>query len=91
VLIATTERLDAAELRAAILAVFDAYNTHPLPNAMPTTPPEWARDFRAAAGELGIPALLHDADNIVASLLNSVLTDSARGAWDPTEQRWDDE
>ncbi len=88
VLIATTERLAAAELRAALVAVFRAYNTHSLPAAMPSTPTEWARDYRVAAQELGIPPELERADAIVSGLLSGVLTDTARGTWDPTMLRW---
>jgi len=84
VLISTTERLPADDVRTAIHAVFDAYNTHPLPPMMPATPTEWARDYREAAEELRIPSDLAMADAMVGEFLNEVLVATARGVWDPT-------
>ena len=72
-MIATTERPPASDIRTALIAVFTAYNTHPLPLAMPATPTEWARDCRAAAEELRIPSDLDTADALVGEFLNGVL------------------
>ena len=90
VLIATTERPTARDIRTALTAVFTAYNTHPLPLAMPTTPREWARDYRAAAEELRIPSDLDTADALAGEFLNGVLQDTARGVWDSIGGRWRD-
>lgn len=88
VMIATTERLVAQDIRHALVAVFDAYGTHALPTAMPGTPREWARDYRSMAAELRIPIELEVADALVARILNEILQDTARGAWDPRAGRW---
>ena len=89
-MIATTERPPASDIRTALIAVFTAYNTHPLPLAMPATPTEWARDYRAAAEGLRIPSDLDTADALVGEFLNGVLQDTARGVWDPIGRRWRD-
>jgi hypothetical protein len=83
VLIAMTERPTARETRAALTAVFAAYNTHPLPIAMPATPREWARDYRAAAEELRIPSDLDTADAVVGGFLNGYCRTLLAGSGTP--------
>jgi hypothetical protein len=88
VLLSLIEEPGAGYLRAALDAVFRAYDTHPLPSALPPTPPAWARDYRDTADSLGLPEDLAAADRMAAEFINPVLSSRAGGRWDRRHRRW---
>jgi hypothetical protein len=88
-LIAELSRLDAADLRRQVEAVFNLRATHPAPSHLPLPPTDWATPFRRLAEEVGAPAKLEDGYRDAAALLDPVLSGKVTaGAWDPDARRW---
>lgn len=87
-LMSATEQPDAADVHAALIAVFNAYDTHGLPAALPVTPAAWAGDYRMIAASLGLPEQLAVADAMVAEFMNPVLAGRADGRWDGALRQW---
>jgi predicted nucleotidyltransferase component of viral defense system len=91
VLAAELARPDASTLRGEIETIFELRDTHPVPAALPSPPPEWAVPFRRLAEAVGVPSVLDDGHRVAAALANPVLAAEVRsGKWDPEQCRWAD-
>lgn len=89
-LIAGSETIEAAELRAALYRTFTDRECHPLPGAFPPPPATWAHRYGDLAGEVAIEPDLPRAFELAAAFLDPVLADDARGSWDPGSWAWRD-
>lgn len=89
-LVATTLALEADDLRAGLVAIFDRRATHPLPEALPAPPTDWRRPWSGFAHELPIPGDLRAGYELGASLIDPVLTGRASGCWSPDALSWGD-
>lgn len=76
-------------LRDALIATFEARNTHPVPERLPSPPRSWNRPFSRLATELDAPwSRLGDAALAASEFLDPVLSGQVGSAWDPIEWRW---
>ena len=85
VLMSELASYELSELRVVIVRLFDTRATHELPACVPAPPREWARPYRALAGEVGLdpdPAIGH---HLVAAFLDPVLAAA------PGPSRWSGE
>jgi hypothetical protein len=90
-LIARAEPFQAAILRRAFLATFEARGTHSLPGHLPDPPRAWALPFRALMRSSGLAGqTLQMATDALCRFLDPVLQDQARGRWDPVAWGWRD-
>ena len=90
-LIAGAEAFDAARLCKALLATFEARNTHPLPLQLPNPPYAWASPFRALARSLGLEGqMLETTMERVRLFLEPILRGEGHGRWDPGAWMWRD-
>ena len=87
-LIASSESLDAGDLRDALVRTFEQRDTHPLPTQLPTPPQGWAAPYSRMAAGIGIETDLVGAYLRAALFLDPVLSGTAIGAWDPTAGEW---
>ncbi len=90
VLLAAHEEFVARDLTAALEETFAARGTHPLPEALPAPPVDWARPFAELAVHVRISPTLADAHQRAGLFLNPILGHQvAEGSrWDPLTQEW---
>lgn len=88
-LLATTRRIDAHRLRAALVQTFDFRKTHALPMALPTPAEAWRAPYAAMAREDGLPwGTLDDVTRAAARFLDPVLRGERAGTWAPNTWTW---
>jgi hypothetical protein len=87
-LIAGSERLDAASLRNALEATFEEREQQPLPPSLPAPPARWEEPYRRLATEVEIEAELDKAVAEAAEFLDPILAGRADGEWDPQRRTW---
>ena len=88
-LLATTESLDAARLRAALEKTFSFRATHPLPSSLPRPPENWLKAYGEMAQENELPwATLDQVTAAAGAFLNPVLA-GTDGIWPPAAWAWD--
>lgn len=88
VLIGEMAEIDAMRLRDALATTFEQRVRQPLPNALPSPPPSWARPYAVLAREVGIAVDIEAGHAAAARLLDPVLRSEAGGHWDPDAQCW---
>lgn len=88
VLIGELAELDAKRLHQALTTTFDQRARQPLPDALPSPPPSWARPYAVLAREVGIADEIEAGHLAAARLLDPALRPEAGGHWDPEAQRW---
>lgn len=80
---------DFDSLREAVVRVFAAWATHELPASLPAPPREWARPYRALAGEVGLDPDLSAGHRLAAAFLNPIVADTPDLArWDAQAIQW---
>ncbi len=89
-LIAGSERVEAALLRAALERTFTSRNRHLLPPRLPTPPESWEAPYRRLAAEVGVEADLTVAEGQARAFLDPVLGERRNGVWDPGRRKWVD-
>lgn len=88
-LLATTRRLDAKRLRAALGLTFTYRRTHALPLSLPAPLDAWRLPYEAMARENRLPwETLSDVTQATQSFLNPVLENSVEGTWNPGSWSW---
>ncbi len=87
-LIADSQKLEAAALREALRDTFEARARQPLPESLPAPPPEWAPLYRRLAEEVGLDPDLTAAFDRAAAFLDPALSGEAQGAWDAKGCTW---
>jgi len=87
-LIARSERLDAACLRNALESTFGPRGLQPLPPGLPPPPASWEEPYRRLATEVGVEAELGKAFASAANFLDPILAGRADGEWDPDKWSW---
>ena len=76
-------------LRDALVATFQARNTHPMPGRLPSPPRSWDRPFSRLATELAAPWSRLEAAALAArEFIDPVLSGRVGSTWNPTEWRW---
>jgi hypothetical protein len=76
-------------LRDALISTFQARNTHPVPERLPSPPRSWSRPFSRLAAELDAPwSDLDDAAIGAKEFLDPVLSGPAGATWNPVDWRW---
>lgn len=88
VLIGELAEMDAERLRLALATTFEQRARQPLPNAMPSPPPSWARPYAVLAREVGIAVDIKTGHAAAARLLDPVLRSEAGDHWDPEARLW---
>lgn len=88
VLIGESAELDATRLRHALATTFEQRTRQPLPNAIPSPPPSWAKPYAVLAREVGVTVEIEAGHAAAARLLDPVLRLEAVDHWDPEAQRW---
>jgi hypothetical protein len=90
VLLAAHEPFVAGELRTALEEIFGARATHPLPDALPPPPDEWARPYRELAEQVGIAPDLWSGYEQARAFIDPILRADAAGRarWDAATQTW---
>lgn len=88
VLISEMAEIDAQRLRHALATTFEQRARQPLPNALPSPPPSWARPYAVLAREVGIAHEIEAGHVAAARLLDPVLRSEAAGRWDSEARRW---
>lgn len=88
VLIGELSQLDAARLGQALATTFKQRARQPLPRAVPSPPPGWARPYAEMARAVGIATDINIGQAAAADLLNPVLGSQANGHWDAKARRW---
>ena len=88
-LLATTQPLEAARLRAALERTFEFRATHPLPSALPEPPATWLAPYEEMARENELAwTTLEQLTAAVGTFLNPVLAGNG-GIWRPAPWAWD--
>lgn len=76
-------------LREAIISTFEARNTHPVPERLPSPPSSWNRPFSRLATELDAPwSRLEEAALAADEFLDPVLSGQVGSTWNAIEWRW---
>lgn len=89
ILIAQAGELHAKRLIDSLQATFNARQTHPFPEKMPLPPASWARTFKKLAGEVQLGfENLEEASAAVNQFLDPILSEQARGHWNPSSWKW---
>ena len=86
-LIAGTERLDAASLREALEVTFRQREQQPLPASLPQPPESWREPYRRLASEVDVEPGLDNAFAEAAAFLDPILAGTT-GVWDPQRRAW---
>jgi len=87
-LLATTQPLEAARLRAALERTFEFRATHPLPSALPEPPASWLAPYVEMAWENELSwTTLEQLTVAVGAFLDPVLAGD-NGVWCPTAWAW---
>lgn len=87
-LIARSERFDAAVLRNALESTFGPRGLQPLPGTLPPPPASWEDLYRRLAVEVAVESELDKAFVAAASFLDPILAGRADGEWDPDLWSW---
>lgn len=87
-LIAGSERLDAASLRGALEATFQEREQQPLPSSLPVPPVSWQEPYRRLAAEVAIEPELDNAFAGAGAFLDPILAGRVDGEWDPQRRIW---
>jgi predicted nucleotidyltransferase component of viral defense system len=87
-LISNLAELDSERLRQALELTFQARAGQPLPDALPSPPPSWARPYTELAREAGTTPDIHAGHHAAAELLNPILSSVAAGRWNRAVRRW---
>lgn len=87
-LIAGSERLDAASLREALEATFEQRQQQRLPSNLPAPPANWREPYRRLAAEVAIESELDKAFAEAAEFLDPILAGRTTGEWDPQQRTW---
>jgi hypothetical protein len=87
-LIAGSERLDAAALRAALETTFEQRQQQPLPSSLPPPPVSWREPYRRLARAVGVEPELDEAFSRAATFLDPILAGRSSGEWDPQDATW---
>jgi hypothetical protein len=88
-LLATAERLDAQELRAALDQTFAFRRTHALPNSLPAPPASWSAPYASIARTDRLPwADLEQLASATQAFLDPVLDSRNQAQWEPSAWRW---
>lgn len=88
VVIARTAELDAQRLRHAIDAIFSRRAAHPVPDALPHPPADWARSWGTLAAHVPADDDVVAGHAVAAALLDSILAGRETGTWDPGKGAW---
>jgi hypothetical protein len=86
--IAHTNELDARRLRTSIDAIFARRGTHPVPDAVPPPPADWARSWGAMAAHVPAADTLGEGHAVVAAMLDPIRAGTATGTWKPLVGAW---
>ena len=86
-LIAGTERFDAASLREALEITFREREQQPLPASLPQPPESWHEPYRRLAIEVDVEPDLNNAFAEAAAFLDPILARTT-GHWDPQRHTW---
>jgi predicted nucleotidyltransferase component of viral defense system len=86
--IAHTSELDARRLRTSIDAIFARRGTHPVPDAVPPPPADWARSWGPMAAHVPAADTLAEGYAGVAAMLDPILAGTATGTWKPLVGAW---
>jgi hypothetical protein len=88
-LLATTRRLDAGRLRAALEQTFAFRKTHAVPASVPAPPETWKVPYEAMAREDQFRWMtLDEVTKAVRAFLNPALASAFEGTWDPAAWAW---
>jgi hypothetical protein len=87
-LIAGSERIDAAALRDALEATFSERKQQPLPAALPPPPEAWREPYRRLATEVAVEADLENAYALAGEFIDPILAGGTSAFWDPQRRAW---
>jgi hypothetical protein len=87
-LIARSERLDAASLRRALDVMFGQRELQTLPASLPPPPTNWEEPYHRMAAEVGVEQDLDKAFVSAGAFLDPILAGRSNGEWDPQRQTW---
>jgi len=87
-LIADSQSLEAAAVRAALKHTFETRARQELPGSLPAPPPKWEPDYARLAVEVGLDPDLAAAFEHAATFLDPVLSGVTQGSWDAAGSRW---
>lgn len=87
-LIISSFEFEAARIRDAIRAVFEARSDHQLPSTLPEPPSDWISRYAALAREVGVVEDVKIAHKRAVSFFQPLLNDVPVGTWHPALQRW---
>lgn len=87
-LIASSEPLDAASLRKALVVTFEERQQQPLPASLPPPPTPWEEPYRRLASDVEVEPALDKAFADAAAFLDPILAGRADGEWDPRRRTW---
>jgi hypothetical protein len=88
VVIAHTTELDARRLAHAIDAIFSRRAAHPVPDAVPRPPADWARSWRTLAAHVPADDDVVAGHAVAAALFDPILAGRETGTWDPGTCAW---
>lgn len=88
-LVASTLPVNAAELRTALVAIFERRAIHQLPTELPRPPADWPRPWRQLVRDMPVPDDLGEGFELAQELLDPVLGwEGAETSWDPERRDW---
>jgi hypothetical protein len=87
-LIAGSERLDAASLREALDVAFRERGQQPLPSSLPPPPENWKEPYRRLATEVDVEPELDNAWPEASAFLDPILAGLTTGVWEPQARTW---
>ena len=87
-LIAGSERIDAAALREALETTFGERRQQALPVALPPPPEAWREPYGRLASEVAVEADLENAHALAAEFIDPILAEGTPGTWDPQRRAW---
>ncbi|MGD0713270.1 MAG: nucleotidyl transferase AbiEii/AbiGii toxin family protein [Gaiellaceae bacterium] len=87
-LIARSERLDAAALRNALDVTFGQRQQQSLPSSLPPPPESWREPYRRLATEVDVEPDLDKAFASAAEFLDPIIAGRADGEWAPPRRTW---
>jgi len=87
-LIAGSERLDAASLRNALEVTFGQRDQQTMPASLPPPPSSWEEPYRRLATEVDLEPALDKAFAAAAEFLDPILAGRAEGEWNFQRRTW---
>ncbi|MGH3008546.1 MAG: nucleotidyl transferase AbiEii/AbiGii toxin family protein [Gaiellaceae bacterium] len=87
-LIAGSERIDAAALREALETTFAERKQQSLPAALPPPPEAWREPYARLASEVAVEADIEGAHALAAEFIDPILAGRATGTWDAARRKW---